>query len=153
MKASLTDAGCELNCERILQKILFPTDFSPNAELALDFLSQIVTAAQPSVTVVHVLEPASRSTEASDEAEHASTRLQAIEERLRAAGAKSVEVILRQGKPTTELLEVATKDRHSLIVMGSQGAGFIREVFLGSLSHNLVRYAYQPVLLVPAARD
>jgi len=37
-------------------------------------------------------------------------------------------------------------------VMGSQGRGFIGEVFLGSVSHQVVRRAPVPVLLVPTLR-
>jgi nucleotide-binding universal stress UspA family protein len=39
-----------------------------------------------------------------------------------------------------------------VIVMGSQGRGFISEVFLGSVSHQVVRQAPVPVLLIPALR-
>jgi nucleotide-binding universal stress UspA family protein len=39
-----------------------------------------------------------------------------------------------------------------LIVMGRQGRGPIPEIFLGSVSHNMVRHAPIPVLLVPALR-
>ena len=80
-------------------------------------------------------------------------RLDAIAAKLSAAGARSVDVEICFGSPTTQLLEKSHQQTHSLIVMGSQGAGFIKEVFLGSVSHNLVRLARQPVLLIPAARD
>jgi nucleotide-binding universal stress UspA family protein len=36
--------------------------------------------------------------------------------------------------------------------MGSQGHGFLREVFLGSTSHSIARLAPAPVLLIPALR-
>jgi nucleotide-binding universal stress UspA family protein len=38
------------------------------------------------------------------------------------------------------------------VVMGSQGRGFLAEVFLGSVSHQVVRRSPVPVLLVPAGR-
>jgi nucleotide-binding universal stress UspA family protein len=35
--------------------------------------------------------------------------------------------------------------------MGTQGKGFIKELFLGSVAHNVARLAPCPVLLVPPA--
>jgi hypothetical protein len=37
-------------------------------------------------------------------------------------------------------------------LMGSQGRGYIREIFLGSVSHNIARYAGVSVLLISAIR-
>ena len=39
-----------------------------------------------------------------------------------------------------------------LVVMGSQGHGFIKELFLGSVSHGVARLSDASVLLVPARR-
>jgi nucleotide-binding universal stress UspA family protein len=36
--------------------------------------------------------------------------------------------------------------------MGSQGRGFIHEVFLGSVANNIARLAPLPVIFVPAIR-
>jgi len=36
--------------------------------------------------------------------------------------------------------------------MGSQGRGFIKEVFLGSVSNNVARHSAASVLLIPAVR-
>jgi nucleotide-binding universal stress UspA family protein len=33
--------------------------------------------------------------------------------------------------------------------MGTQGKGFIKEIFLGSVAHNVSRLAACPVLLIP----
>lgn len=68
------------------------------------------------------------------------------------AGAASATVELRPGSPTSDLLAISGQLEYSLIVKGTQGKGFIKEVFLGSVSHNLVRLAHQPVLLVPIVR-
>lgn len=56
------------------------------------------------------------------------------------------------GNPTTEILDEITAGKYSLVVIGSQGRGFIREVFLGSVSHNITRHAAVSVLLIPAIR-
>ncbi|MEX0727597.1 MAG: universal stress protein, partial [Planctomycetaceae bacterium] len=52
MKAAFTEEGCEPLCENVLHHVLFPTDFSANAERALDYLLELVAAAKPAVTVI-----------------------------------------------------------------------------------------------------
>ncbi|WLD15519.1 universal stress protein [Planctellipticum variicoloris] len=152
MKATFTEQGCEPLCENTLDHILFPTDFSANAERALDLLADIVAVAHSTVTVVHVRE-GDGDTPASEVALDADRqRLSEIAARLTASKAQAVNVVIRCGSPTAELLSISTLHAPSMIIMGSQGAGFIREVFLGSVSHNLVRHAPVPVLLVPAFR-
>jgi nucleotide-binding universal stress UspA family protein len=63
-----------------------------------------------------------------------------------------VAVEIPYGSPIQEIVRRAQEGDHSLIIMGSQGRGLIAEVFLGSVSHNVVRQAPIPVLLVPAVR-
>jgi nucleotide-binding universal stress UspA family protein len=60
--------------------------------------------------------------------------------------------MITYGSPVTEILKKATDDGVTLIVMGSQGRGYISELFLGSVSHNVARHAGVPVLLVPLPR-
>lgn len=55
------------------------------------------------------------------------------------------------GNPTQEILN-ESKSGYTLIVMGSQEHGFINELFIGSVSHNVARYANTSVLLIPALR-
>ena len=56
------------------------------------------------------------------------------------------------GIPTAEILNEAATGNYSLIVMGGQGKGYIRELFLGSMSHNIARNAGVSLLLIPAIR-
>ena len=58
---------------------------------------------------------------------------------------------LAYGHAANEIIARAGKGV-SLIVMGSQGRGFVSEVFLGSVSHEVARRAPVSVLLVPAIR-
>ena len=64
---------------------------------------------------------------------------------------KNGKIDIPYGSPIQEILRAAERNDESLIVMGSQGRGFIGEVFLGSVSHQVVRGAagapfcsYQP---------
>lgn len=153
MKAVFGEQGCEPLCENLLHHILFPTDFSENADRALNCLEGIVASAHPDVTVVHVHTGTGDVSQVEQQLAIDQQRLDEIAVRLTTSGARSVNTELRSGSPTAELLAFAREREPSLVVMGSQGAGFIREVFLGSVSHNLVRHGRLPVLLVPALRE
>jgi len=39
-----------------------------------------------------------------------------------------------------------------LTVMGSQGRGYVSDLFLGSVSHNVARQSVASVLLIPAKK-
>ena len=69
-----------------------------------------------------------------------------------APGPAGVRCDITNGSPVNEILKKAREDAASLIVMGSQGRGYISELFLGSVSHNVARHAGMPVLLVPSPR-
>ena len=47
------------------------------------------------------------------------------------------------------ILERLKTEDISLIVLGTQGKGFIAEIFLGSVAHNITRVAPCPILLIP----
>lgn len=79
-------------------------------------------------------------------------RLERLKKRLINIGTREVNIEIPYGSTTQEILREVNNNPYSLVVMGSQGRGFICEVFLGSVSHNIVRKAPVPVLLVPAIR-
>jgi nucleotide-binding universal stress UspA family protein len=55
------------------------------------------------------------------------------------------------GHPVPVILESLQANDISLIVLGTQGKGFIEEIFLGSVAHNISRFAPCPLLLIPPA--
>lgn len=58
------------------------------------------------------------------------------------------EFIVEYGQPVLKILKHAEARGVDLILMGSRGIGPIRELFLGSVSHNVVQNAKVPVLIV-----
>ena len=56
-----------------------------------------------------------------------------------------------RGTPSRPFSRSLESQDISLIVMGTQGKGFIQELFLGSVAHNVSRLATCPVLLIPPA--
>jgi len=63
-----------------------------------------------------------------------------------------VDISLSYGSPSVKILKIISEQKIFLVVMGSQGRGFVKELFLGSVSNNIVRHAKASVLLIPAKR-
>lgn len=55
---------------------------------------------------------------------------------------------VERGQPADAILKLAGDIGADVIIMGSRGLGPIRELFLGSVSHNVVQNAKVPVLIV-----
>jgi nucleotide-binding universal stress UspA family protein len=142
----------------LLEHILFPTDFSENAQTAFKFLKTMVeNGAVGRITLYHVQDKAritpdklSRLDEF-NAADH--QLLSGLLAELQAAGAPAVDIQLSFGSPSAETIHFIKEHGVSLVVMGSQGRGFIKEVFLGSVSNNIARHSAASVLLVPAERE
>jgi nucleotide-binding universal stress UspA family protein len=80
-------------------------------------------------------------------------RLQEIKKVLLDEGAVDVEIQLLYGSPSAEIIRLVHEQKIPLVVMGSQGRGFVKELYLGSVSHNMSRHSSASVLLVPAKRE
>ncbi len=156
MKARTHNGQCEVICEDILTHIVHPTDFSDNAERAFSYVEKLVESGCKKVTLLHVQDRNKIDKYLKDRLAEFNaidqTRLDRLKQGLLEKGAQEVNIQIPYGSTTHELLQAIDPNEHSLLVMGSQGRGFISEVFLGSVSHNMVRKAPVPVLLIPAVR-
>ena len=75
------------------------------------------------------------------------------QQRLLKTGIPVVNERLDSGHPIPAILEVLKTQDISMIVMGTQGKEFVKEIFLGSVAHTVAGLAPCPVLLIPASRD
>lgn len=146
-------SGCPLVSPK---RILFPTDFSENAEHAFASLTRLVEGGITSVVLMHVQDSRKIDPYLADRLEEFNAidrgRLERMKDALTNKGADEVQIELSFGHPIQEILRRIRQGDISLVLMGSQGRGFISEVFLGSVSHNIARHAAVPVLLWPAVR-
>jgi len=60
----------------------------------------------------------------------------------------SVSTMLREGRPSAAIVDVAEKEGHDLIVMGSRGIRGILGWILGSTSRGVVDSCTKPVLII-----
>ncbi|NVN93524.1 MAG: universal stress protein [Desulfuromonadales bacterium] len=140
-------------CGRMFAEALFPTDFSETAERALDFLGKIVMDTRCPVTVMHVLEHKDGDlSDARLNEENALFLLEAKKRRLEEQGSAEVTIELVHGNPAEETIKHTEKGKFSIVVMGGQGKGIIKEVFLGSVANQVARQAGTPVLFIPPNR-
>jgi nucleotide-binding universal stress UspA family protein len=147
---------CRAVCEDLFTHILFPTDFSDTAERAFLFLEHVVRETGARVTLLHVQDRTRIHPHLQHRLEEFNAidaeRLDRMRVRLEDRGAAAVYSDIEYGSPTTVILERARTPGLSLMLMGSQGRGFISEVFMGSVANAVSRLALLPILFVPAVR-
>lgn len=138
------------------EHVLFPTDFSENSDYAFTYLQNMVADGAKRVTLLHVqdkdrIDPhLTHRLEEFNEIDRA--RLEKMKELLQKKGHADIAIELCYGSPFTEITRFIRERGVPLVVMGSQGRGFVEELFLGSVSHNVARHSEASVLLIPAKR-
>jgi len=164
----------------IMDHILFPTDFSVNANHAFEYVKKMVEEGAQKVTVVNVQdlpriindisyrleeynvvdtrkEIEDLKTLTSEKLKKFSEidyeKLDTLKRELLKKGNAEVDIQLLYGSPSAEIIKFVHDRKISLVVMGSQGRGFIKEIYLGSVSHNIARHSEASVFLIPAKRD
>ena len=137
----------------LLGHVLHPTDFSRHAEEAFAHVRQLVSLGARRVTLLHVQEQSYLGGHLADRLEEFNRidreRLEALAARLASLGGPQVDIRLRYGSPTQEILAECAAGEPSVVVMGTHGRGFVNELFMGSVSHNVARHSRAPVLLIP----
>lgn len=149
---------CEAICLNMLDHVLFPTDFSDNADHAFKTVQELAGHGAKRVTLMHVQDKAAIGKHLEERLaefnEIDRDRLDRLKAELTRRGPADVRCEIQYGSPVTEILKTAREDAVSLIVMGSQGRcrGYVTELLLGSVSHNVARHAGVPMLLIPLPR-
>lgn len=138
------------------EHVLFPTDFSENADLAFTYVEKIVANGARRVTLLHIQDKTRIEPHLKDRLEEFNeidrARLEIMKEKLQKKSGAVVDIELCYGSPFKEIIRLIQERDVHLVVMGSQGRGFVKEIFLGSVSHNVTRHSNAPVLLIPAVR-
>jgi nucleotide-binding universal stress UspA family protein len=137
--------------------ILVPTDFSDDAETALDLALSLATDSGAAVHLLHAYEipisavppygvelPPSLSTDVRDAA---ARRLEKTAEKVRARGLRC-DAHLVHAPPVDGIVDAAERVRADLVVMGTRGLTGLKHVLLGSVAERTIRSAPCPVLTV-----
>lgn len=136
-------------------KILVPTDFSENANLALRHAIQVANKFGGTVNVVHIYQIATttgsfvsiddivradREGEIADLIDNMKPLL---------ATNTTIEGHVRKGNSVENICEISEKLNIDLIIMGTKGADGMKKMFLGSTASNVLLKATIPVLVIP----
>ena len=139
-----------------MKKILLPTDFSPNAKGALEYAVGLANVlGNIELTLLHAYEVHSNAGMfgpvsgfmKKDAVNQALKAIKLVEPRLR-NGATIGSQILR-GNTVDLITGFARRNHYDLILMGTQGASGLQEIFFGSITNAVLKQSDVPVLAVP----
>lgn len=139
----------------MLKRILFAHNGTPAAERALLYVEHLSRLEEAEVVVLHVYHiPEQYASTTGYPALVASQEAVANElvtdvvDQLRQAGLQAQGLAIA-GNPARAILETARDQDVALIVLGARGPSSVKELLLGDVSLEVLRYSRCPVLLVP----
>ena len=133
--------------QQLFRRVLYATDFSPNAERAFSMLETLEPATQ-AVTLVHVETPKDPDVPESVDAEE---RLDQLASQLEARDIETA-IEIRYGDPAEEILAVESAVTPTTTLVGSRGHSRLRRLLLGSVSEDIVARSSGNVLVIPPDR-
>jgi nucleotide-binding universal stress UspA family protein len=157
-------------------KILYTTDLSENARHAFGYAVGLANRYNAGVTVLHVLEELSPSTDSlvtsiigqtkwndirqkneKKVLETMRTRLKAfcddVSSEFPACQFITDDIIVRVGLPVEKILAEVAAGGYDLVVMGAHGRGILSDTLMGSTSRRVLRRCKAPVLVIRLPED
>jgi nucleotide-binding universal stress UspA family protein len=139
----------------VFDTVIWATDGSPNADLALPVAKKLAEGDGASLVVVHVVQRYATDTGLAVYADEdrVKSRLEQDVEQLSKDGFNAnLRVVNHVGpQPAHGIADVAREVGADLIVMGSRGHGPVESLLLGSVALRLLHVSPCPVVVVPAA--
>lgn len=149
-----------------MKKILVPTDFSEPSYYGLVASAELAKKTGAAVHIFNACEvsnyyystdpmvitpPASIMIEGINEQmiKTANTKLNNLKKRPSLKGVKVTTFCEITSNVHNSITAYADKVKAELIIMGSHGAGNLREIILGSTAERVVRFALKPVIVIP----
>jgi nucleotide-binding universal stress UspA family protein len=142
-----------------MKRILVPVDFSKEAEAAARVAASIAKKTNSEIFLVHMLElpvttidPAEMNTISSEPQiiyfmKLAHKKFETFKKLPFLKGLRVIETVQFQ-HAFSGIIDESTKNNIDLIVMGSQGASGLQEMFIGSNTEKVVRKSKIPVLVI-----
>jgi nucleotide-binding universal stress UspA family protein len=132
------DGEHEKFCRDIFSKVMLTSDFSEAATETVSKAKDLMGVRE--ILLVHVI---ARELDFDE----AAKRLNLLREELTGPGRK-ITVHILEGHPAEEILALAKKQDVSLIMMGSQGKSWSRQIRVGSTTFDVARQAKSPVMVI-----
>jgi nucleotide-binding universal stress UspA family protein len=139
-----------------MHSILVPTDFSKNTQTALSYAIDLANQFACKLILFNTYKLSHRAgmyigVERMMREESREQMAQLLREvRPKIKGEASVEGKVAKGEAVSTIIRAAKKLEINLIVMGTQGASGLKEVFIGSTTSGVINGSKIPVLAVPS---
>lgn len=137
-----------------MKKLLFPTDFSDNAANALNYAIEIINCLETAyLTIIHTFTiPSNVGTIVALEGHFlasAESEMNRVLNRIQPLLAEGivVETMIKQTDAVSTIANLANE--YDLVIMGTQGASGLKEIFLGSITNEVIKRTKTPVLVIP----
>jgi len=139
-----------------MKRILVPTDFSENTHSAIDFAIEIVNQIEGEIILLNTYKLARRAgmfigvekmMREESKAEMAKL-VRKVKPRLKPGVQLKSKVV--KGDSIQTVVLAAKKLEADIIIMGTQGASGMKEVFIGSTTNGVINNTKLPVLAVPS---
>jgi nucleotide-binding universal stress UspA family protein len=147
----------------LIEKVLVAVDGSENSDKALDFALDLAEKYSASVLIMNVFQPppvygypdVSSSYQANVSGFvkdlrkfHEGLISKAAEKATKLKPEVKITTILKEGDPSSQIVETAYQDHFDIVVLGHRGWSRIQEFFLGSTSERVAHLARCTVLIV-----
>lgn len=142
-----------------MKNILVPTDFSDNATNALKYAINLAIRFESKIHLIHayfaptnsgIVEPVRGFIK--KEAEEKLAKI-IRENKDRIVHGSSLKAKAIEGDTAIVITQYAKKIQADLIVMGTQGASGLKEVFIGSTTAAVIKRSVRPLLAIPKNRS
>jgi len=130
-----------------LHRVLYCTDFSDDSEQAWDHAVSLAAEYSAELTLLHVLEDISSSSDIENETAKV---LERLEKRISPEARKNgmTKAAVRIGKAYQQIIELAMESQTDLIIMGVRGRHALDLAVFGSTTYRVVQLGPCPVLVV-----
>ena len=148
---------CTGSCRDNLKHVLYPTDFSVTARRAFDILTSFATENIERITLYHVQAKGKVDLKNPAQLEEFNRidreRLQVLKEELEGTSKADIDIALSHGVASRQIIEKAKSVKATMIIMGSQGRGYMSDLFLGGVTYQVLRNTPVPAMIIPARRS
>lgn len=142
-----------------MKNLLVPTDFSVNTHTALNYAIDLANQFGGKITLLNTYKLQQRAgvflgverLMKHDALKEMAEQIEQFSPKLK--GEASLEGKVVKGEAISTIVRAAKKLDVAMIVMGTQGASGLKEVFIGSTTNGVIKAANVPVLAVPSVYD
>lgn len=128
-------------------KILLATDFSEAAKKLTETLKDLKNMGFEEVLLVHVVDIYNQGLKTDEVVKKVKNRLRKIKQEIEdEIGMKTI-IKVPVGLPADQIYEISNRTDVSMILMAAHGTGYLKQLFLGSTTHNVIRRVRKPVLV------